>query len=145
MATDRDPETVLDGIVHAETQRESRGFDLTLAAVSRVERPGRVDFGGGELAPAETAGVETETRTPDDDYGWWNLDGGQYIIEHNESLTTTDVTVLLQPRTELLERGASHPTRRVTELGRVPLSVPDGGIRLKENARISTLFVDPSR
>ncbi|GAB6860705.1 hypothetical protein ACFR97_07770 [Haloplanus litoreus] len=50
--------------------------------------------------------AETQVR-PDDDYEWWHLDGGQYLIEYNESLTT--------------ER---------------PLSVSDGGLRLKESARL---------
>ena len=136
-----DPEELLDGIVHAETQREGRGFDLTLADVRRVERPGRIDFGGGELEAAETEPVGTELRDADDDYGWWNVDGGQYLLTYNESLVA-DATVQLQPRDELVARGAFHPTLQVSELGPLPLSVPDGGIRLKENARVSTLLLD---
>ncbi|MFB6170959.1 MAG: dCTP deaminase [Haloarculaceae archaeon] len=142
MATDRDVAASLTDVVHAPTQREGRGFDLTLGAVERIERPGSVDFGGGELAPAETAPVETERRSPDDDYGWWVLDGGQYLFEHNESLTT-DEPFFLQPRAELLARGASHPTLSVTSLDPLPLAVPDGGVRLKENARVSTLLPNP--
>lgn len=45
----------------------------------------------------------------------------------------------LQTRTELLERGATHPTLSVTTLPRVPLSVGGEGLKLKENARVSTL------
>jgi hypothetical protein len=44
-----------------------------------------------------------------------------------------------QTRDELLARGASHPTLRVTELPRVPLSVGGAGLRIKKNARVSTL------
>ena len=33
-----------------------------------------------------------------------------------------------------------HPTLFVRELEGVPLSVPTGGLRLKENARVSTLL-----
>jgi hypothetical protein len=41
---------------------------------------------------------------------------------------------------ELLERGGSHPTVFVRELGPIPLSVPPAGLDLKENARVSTLL-----
>jgi hypothetical protein len=51
----------------------------------------------------------------------------------------TGESAVLQARTELLERGGSHPTRVVTGLPRMPLAVSDGGLRLKENARVSTL------
>ena len=132
----------LDGIVHAETQVHDGGVDLTAAEIRVVEDPGRVDFGGGELTAAESAPVETEKRDPDDDYGWWNLDGGQYLLSYNETLTGED-TAVLQPRTELRERGASHPTLFTDSLGTVPLSMPTGGIRLKENARVSTLLPSP--
>ncbi|MFB6128759.1 MAG: dCTP deaminase [Halorhabdus sp.] len=128
----------VDGIVHEPTQvREDGGIDLTVAEIYTVESPGRIDFGGGELEPA---GLEPHTRVwrdEDDDYQWWHLDAGTYLIEYNESLSEP---ALLQPRTEILERGASHPTLRTAELPRVPLTVGGAGLRLKENARVSTLI-----
>jgi hypothetical protein len=128
----------VDGIVHEPTQTEGTGFDLTVADVHEVIEPGRVDFGGGELEPARTAPHESSKRNPDDDYEWWTLRAGQYLIEYNESLTG-EATVTLQTRTELLERGVSHPTLHVDELPRVPLSVGGAGIKIKENARVSTI------
>jgi len=132
-----DLRTAVDGLLHEETQVHEDGVDLTAGAVYVVDDAGRIDFGGGELEPARTHPHETRTRRPDDDYGWWHLDGGQYLIEYNESLT--DGPALLQTREAVLERGASHPTRVVTSLPRMPLSVSDGGLYLKENARVSTL------
>jgi hypothetical protein len=129
----------VDGIVHEDTQTEGRGIDLTVAGIRRVESPGRIDFGGGELEPAGARPVETEKRDASDDYGWWILDGGRYLLAYNETLDA-DGTVLLQPREALLEAGASHPTLRVASLPPVPLAVPDAGLRLKENARVSTLL-----
>jgi len=125
-------------IVHEPTQTDSPGFDLTVAAVYEVVEPGRIDFGGGELDAATTALHETHKRDPDDDYEWWPLRDGQYLVEYNESLTG-EATVTLQPRTELLERGATHPTLHVDALPRVPLSVGGAGLKLKENARVSTV------
>ena len=129
----------VEGIVYEPTQTEGPGFDLTVSDVSVVTAPGRVDFGGGELEAAETEPHGTEKRNADDDYGWWHLDAGQYLLEYNESLATRDMSFTLQTRQEVLVRGASHPTLQVTSLPAVPLSVGGDGIRLKENARVSTL------
>jgi hypothetical protein len=131
-------EQYVDDVVYEETQAGDEGFDLTVAEIHEVVEPGRVDFGGGELEPAETSPHTSEKRNSDDDYEWWTLREGQYLVEYNESLTG-EATVTLQPRTELLERGASHPTLHVDELPRVPLSVGGAGIRIKENARVSTI------
>ena len=132
----------VDGIVHEETQVDDVGLDLTLAAVHEIETPGRVDFGGGELDAASTTARGTEKRNAEDDYGWWRLEGGQYLVAFNERVDA-DEPLVLQTRAELRERGAFHPTLFVREVGRVPLSVPSGGILLKENARISTLLALP--
>jgi hypothetical protein len=129
----------LEGTVHEPTQREGRGFDLTVAEVYDLTGPGRVDFGGGELAAAATEPHDSQKRDPDDDYEWWNLDAGQYLLEYNESLTAEGMAVTIQTRDELLARGAFHPTLHVTDLPRVPLSVGGAGFRLKANARVSTL------
>jgi hypothetical protein len=134
---------LVDGLVHEPTQTEGPGLDLTVAGVRRVTAPGRVDFGGGELEAAETEAVEAAKRDSSDDYGWWSLSGGVYLLDYNERLALDDETVLLQPRDAVRTRGAFHPTLRLSGedgLDGVPLTVSDGGLRLKENARVSTLF-----
>jgi hypothetical protein len=133
-----DIENRLSGLIHSETQRHDGGVDLTLAAVHAISGPGQVDFGGGELTESNTSKIEPAKRSADDDYGWWHLGGGTYLVEYNESLSGAD-PAQLQPRTELAERGCSHPTLRVTALPRMPLAVPPAGVQLKENARVSTL------
>ncbi|WP_135664445.1 dCTP deaminase [Halorhabdus rudnickae] len=125
------------GIVHEPTQVcDDGGIDLTVTEIYTIEAPGRVDFGGGELEPAALDPHPRVWRNEDDDYQWWHLEAGTYLIEYNESLSDT---ALLQPRTEILERGATHPTVRIAQLPRVPLTVGEGGLRLKANARVSTL------
>lgn len=131
--------TFLDGIVHEPTQSEGRGFDLTVAEVYEVAEPGRVDFGGGELEAADLAAHDSEKRNPEDDYEWWHLDSGTYLLEYNESIAASDMAFTIQTRRELLGRGASHPTLHVTDLTRVPLTVGGSGVRIKENARVSTI------
>ena len=129
----------VEGIVHEDTQVGDRGIDLTVGEIHVVEEPGRVDFGGGELEAATATLHETCRRNPDDDYEWWNLDAGQCLVEFNESVHA-DEPLVCQARAELRDRGAFHPTLFVRELEGVPLSVPTGGLRLKENARVSTLL-----
>ena len=136
--------SAVEGFVHEPTQTEGRGLDLTVAAVEKLTAPGQVDFGGGELAAVETVRLAPEKRDAGDDYGWWHLDAGQYLLAYNETLDAEE-PIHLQPRTELLDRGATHPTLRVTELPHVPLSVGGAGIEMKENARVSTLLVSPGR
>lgn len=135
--------TFVDGYVHEETQVHDGAVDLTLASVERLDGPGAVDFGGDELTSADTSTVEPEPRDEADDYGWWDLDAGTYLVEYNETLDAASSQFVLQPRDELVERGVTHPTLYVTGLTRMPLDVPETGVSLKENARISTLRSQP--
>ena len=130
----------VDGIVHGPTQTAGRGVDLTAAEIHRVAGPGRVDFGGGEREAADRESVEAERRDHDD-YGWWTLDAGRYLLSYDESLSTPDgLSPVLQPHEAVLAHGAAHPALHVRSLGTVPLSVGGAGLRLKENARVSTLL-----
>lgn len=131
----------LEGIVHEPTQTEGPGLDLTLADVYEIEDPGRVDFGGGELEAAGRTSVSTTVRNPDDDYEWYYLPAGQYLLAFNERFAEPGGDAYwLQTRAVLREAGAFHPSLRVRELNPVPFSVGGAGIRLKENARVSTLY-----
>ncbi|MFB6126468.1 MAG: dCTP deaminase [Halolamina sp.] len=138
----------VDGIVHEPTQVHGGGVDLTLADVALVVEPGRLDFGGGEFEPAAFDPVKPTLRDPDDDYGWYDLNGSAYRVAFNESLTG-DTPVRLRPREDLLACGATVPTRRTTALDPVPMTVvaragdpvsdDSATIRLKENARIARI------
>ncbi|WP_336362442.1 dCTP deaminase/dUTPase family protein [Halalkalicoccus salilacus] len=134
----------VEGIVHEETQSRDRGLDLTLKEVHEIAEPGRVDFGGGELAEAELSAHERTLRNPGDEYGWWYLDAGGYLLEYNETLTEGE-PLTLQTREAVRARGAFHPTVTVEDLGPMPLWVGGNGIRLKENARVSTLLASDGR
>lgn len=128
----------VEGLVHEPTQvRDDGGIDLTVTEIYDVRTPGRVDFGGGELDSADLEPHPRVWRNRDDDYEWWHLGAGTYLVEYNESLAET---AFLQPRLELVERGATHPTLRLDQLPTLPLTVGGAGLRLKENARISTLL-----
>lgn len=140
MSADHPLADCVDNLVYEPVQVHEHGIDLTVGAVYEVAAPGRIDFGGDELEDADLEPVPTELEDSNDEYGWWHLEGGQYVLQHNEFLTDLDGAAQLQPRNELLARGGSHPSVQVREhLPLIPLSVADGGLRLKENARVSTL------
>ncbi len=138
MTVDHDLADSVADLLHEPTQVHEDGVDLTVATVHEVTVPGRIDFGGGELDPAGLEELAPSRRNPGDDYGWWNLDAGQYLVSYNERLRTDD-PVVVRPRDALLERGASHPTLHTADLPRMPLSVGGAGLRVKQNARVSTL------
>jgi hypothetical protein len=129
----------VDGFVHEQTQVHDGVVDLTVTDVHHVTEPGDVDFGGGELAAAETEPLEPRRRDPDDDHGWWHLDHGTFLLSYNETIDPpADERLVVQTRDAVLARGAYHPTLRLRGLERVPVTVGDG-IELKENARVSTV------
>ncbi len=141
MSADNPVSEHVENLVYEPAQVHDHGVDLTVSAVYDVVAPGRLDFGGDELEDADLEPHPTTRRNPDDEYEWWDLEGGQYVIQHNEFVTDVAEPLFLQPRHELLARGGSHPSMRVFDhLPLVPLTVADGGLRLKENARVSTLM-----
>ncbi|THE66837.1 dCTP deaminase [Salinadaptatus halalkaliphilus] len=145
MSADHSLAEAVDNLVYEPVQVHDHGIDLTVGAIYAVTAPGQLDFGGDELEDADLEPIPTEQRDPDDEYGWWDLEGGQYVLQHNEFLADLEAPIQLQPRNELLARGASHPSVKIaSHLPLLPLSVADGGIRIKENARVSTL-VAPTR
>lgn len=129
----------IEGIVHEPTQVHDDRVDLTAQEIYEVAEPGRVDFGGGELEDAKLRPHDRTLRNEDDDYEWWHLDAGTYLLAHNESLVRDAGSYRLETREELRHRGAYHPTLTVEDLGLVPLTVGGAGVRIKENARVSTL------
>lgn len=135
----------VDGLVHLDTQKAAVGLDLTVGSVYRLTGPGSLDFGGSELEAAQKQEMEPELRHQDDDYGWWELDAGTYLVRYNESLSLDSGRwAYLLPHERLLMAGASHAAF-VVDGPRDPLetllSVGPAGCNLKENCRLSRVVV----
>lgn len=135
----------VDGLIHLDTQRAESGLDLTVDRVYRASGYGQLDFGGSEYESAPREPLTPELEDPDDDYAWWTLENGAYIVEYNESLTLhTEQRAEISPLERTLQAGAHHSTTVLTE-GADPLStllvVTETGCRLKENCRLSRLVV----
>jgi len=138
----------LDGLVHLDTQRAPKGIDLTVDAVFRTTGHGQLDFGGGEFQAAPRERIEPVLDDPDsrrDDYGWWTLEKGAYLIQYNESLTLGEgQQAVVSPLARTLQAGAHHGSFVLDE-DRAPIEtllvVSRMGCRLKENCRVSRLVV----
>ena len=136
----------LDDILHADTQQSFElGFDLTAARIYRLTSGGQLDFGGSEFAAADREAIDTEKKNPDDDYGWWHLEAGAYLVEFNETLALKPGQMAyIQPHNRLMRAGGHHPgflTQGTPDDLAVLLHVSPQGLHIKENARISTLFL----
>jgi deoxycytidine triphosphate deaminase len=135
----------LDGLVHLDTQRAPNGIDLTVDSVYRTTGHGQLDFGGGEFEVAPREPLTPVLDDPDDDYAWWTLEEGAYVIEYNESLTLHDgQQARVSPLERTLHAGAHHGSF-VLDDGRDPIAtllvISRMGCRLKENCRLSRLTV----
>jgi deoxycytidine triphosphate deaminase len=135
----------LRGLIHAKTQVQSKWVDLTAKGIYVLEDSGSLDFGGSELEIAGRRECPKEKRKPEDKYSWWELGEGNYIMELNEIFSLPEGRIgVLQPRPEFLANGASHPTLLISpgeELPLVPIIVGKAGVKIKENARVSRLFI----
>ena len=138
----------LDGLVHLDTQRASNGLDLTVNTVFRTTGHGQLDFGGGEFQPAPRERLDPVRDDPDssrDDYGWWTLEKGAYVLQYNESLTLAqEQQAIVTPLERTLHAGAHHGTVVLDEDHdsiELLLVVSRMGCRLKENCRVSRLMV----
>jgi len=131
----------IENVVHAGTQVRERQFDLTVNRIDHLTGPGQLDFGGSEFARAERTAVASRKKDPDDEYGWWLLEEGTYVIEYNEGIDVTDgPSALVFPLDRLLQAGAAHSSFLVTDHKETPetqLTVGPGGCHIKENARVS--------
>lgn len=135
----------VEGLIHLGTQRAPRGLDLTVGSIARITGAGRLDFGGSEFEPARREELEPRLAAEADEYGWWRLDPGSYVIRYNERLVLEpEQTGQVLPLARLLRAGASHPSFVVTgteDRLETLLTVGSGGCELKENCRVSRLLV----
>lgn len=132
-------------LLHLDTQEFPFGIDLTVAEIHQLTGPGSLDFGGSEFAEAPSELLEPVKRNPDDDYGWWPLEQGTYLIRYNEGVELDEDEIgLVQAHPRLMRAGAHHPSFTVygeeNDLYTL-LSVGTSGCNIKENSRVSRLLI----
>ncbi len=132
--------STIDDIVYEKTQKHEHRVDLTVDDIYQIHSKGSLDFGGSEFEESRSKKIEPKKHDPEDDYGWWELEEGTYMIEFNESLT--EGTVLVQPIPRLFKTGARIPTfiHEADEEFLSLLMVSDNGVNIKENARVAGMY-----
>lgn len=140
MEPERVFDELLEGTISKDHQVNARGVHLTVAEVAPLHGRGDIDFGGSEMNPARGNPLEPVEHKPGDRYGWWRLEAGSYLVRFNEMLKDGAPPMLLASNERLLSCGCSLAVACVGpgEL-RTVLTVPQVGLRLKENARIGLL------
>lgn len=130
----------LEGIIHVPVQKQDKQIDLTLNEIYKISNRGKLDFGGSEFQPSDTEKINPEKKDQDDDYGWWSLDKGIYLIKYNEKITSPPVYI--QPHKRLIRTGSYTTNRMINEKGKVIdlIIVGEKGVDIKENARIASAY-----
>lgn len=139
---------LIHDLVHQDTQQHRTHIDLTAQSIHRLSGAGQLDFGGSEFSPALTEPVSPGKKNPDDDYGWWQLSMGTYMVSFNETIGVTQEQLgLIVPHNHLHQTGIvagphliSSDLMAQSEL-RYPIQVPENGVHIKENARVASLLV----
>jgi hypothetical protein len=136
----------ISNIIHEKKQVEDYGVYLTISKVFRFNSRGEIDFGGSEYKRSKIREIKPVKRKEEDKYGWWELPGGEYLIEFNEKLQEVlpdAQLVILQPSERITLNGAFHSTKVIEKKGKIRLTLYVGknGINIKENARVSKLIV----
>ena len=134
-----------ESLIHADTQVTDHGLDLTVRDVYAIIGAGRLDFGGSEFERAARERLEPALASRGDDYGWWHLETGAYVIVYNETVSLEPGEIArIDPLQRLLDAGASHASRSFSEspdeLSSL-LLVSASGCHLKENCRVSRLSI----
>jgi len=145
LLTGKDAAKRVSGILHAKYQVHAFWVDLTVRGISGVDPVGRLDYGGGEYTPAGQVKIAPRRLRPQDNYQWWQLERGCYIVEFNESLALAENEIaLLEPDPRTLRTGATHVSMFLR--GAIPqldilFDVQALRVAVKQNARVSRLRV----
>ncbi len=133
----------LENIVYAKKQVHKYCVDLTVARIYKLTGGGSLDFGGGEYKESDKKVLKPKKKNVEDDYGWWNLDRGSYLVKFNERFTIAPgQKALVQSHPRFVKAGAVHPVLYTEASGEIVISVQIlTRLNIKENARISELRI----
>lgn len=136
--------SICENMTYAEKQTKPHSLDLTVKGVYEIKSKSSLDFSGSEYMASEVSKIKPEKKDLGDEYGWWNLKEGTYLITLNEKVDEIGGIGFISPHPKLLKAGASHPTLVTLEWKDdyiLVLHVPENGLGLKENSRVSKLLV----
>lgn len=135
----------IKNLIHKGTQVKEDKVHLTLKQIYFLDGKGSLDFSDKEFTVAKRKSMVAEKKSSEDEYGWWRLSEGTYLMEFNEQIDLNEKEIaILQPREELLQNFCFHPLRIITSpqrLSLTPLIVGSKGVDVKQNACISVLKI----
>ncbi|MFX0205934.1 MAG: dCTP deaminase [Candidatus Hodarchaeota archaeon] len=135
-------EELWDNLIYSPKQLGFASLDLTVKKIYKISSMGVLDFGGSEYQRSDVQLVNPELED-DPKFGWWSLAKGYYLIEYNEQLRSENCFAIIFPHQRLLIAGCFHspfiiqPSVDSDSIQGLLIVGPDG-IRIKENARISS-------
>ncbi len=129
------------GLIYAPKQLQGKSLDLTAKQIYSFVDRGALDFGGSEYTESKVTLLKPQIDEGEE-WGWWTLDAGIYLLEYNENNENTPINTLtiLMPHPRLLLAGCYQPTRIIpasTTVIQNLLVVGTQGTRIKQNARVS--------
>lgn len=129
-------------LIHLPKQMKEVSLDLTVKKLFTFSNQGALDFGGSEYQPIDLQPLNPKVEK-DSKYGWWIISQGEYLIEYNEVFSRPNCLTVIFPHQRLISVGCFHPvfilgTQENSETIQGLLIVNREGVRIKENARIST-------
>jgi deoxycytidine triphosphate deaminase len=138
----QDLENSWKDLIYGPKQLQSVSLDLTIKRIYHFLSQGALDFGGSEFNPSQKQVIDPRIED-DPKYGWWTLSEGSYLLEYNEVLSNLNYIAIVYPHSRLLITGCYHapfviPPSSESETIRGILIVGKMGVRIKENARVST-------
>ena len=83
------------GILHPKYQVHGYSIDLTARKIFSIDPTGQIDFGGSEYIAAGRIEIAPQRMRQEDSYQWWDLAGGSYFVECNESLDLAEIEIAL--------------------------------------------------
>ncbi len=130
-------------LIYPPKQLGNATLDLTVKKLFTFKNRGALDFGGSEYQPVTLEPLMPKIED-DPKYGWWTLSKGRYIVEYNENLPRKNCLALVYPHQRLQMTGCFHAPfiiepSRDSQLFQGLLIVSEEGVRIKENALISTV------
>jgi deoxycytidine triphosphate deaminase len=140
----KDLEESWKNLIYPPKQLVGMTLDLTVKRIYSFKKQGTLDFGGSEYQSADLKPLSPKIED-DPKYGFWTLSAGSYIVEYNENLFDNTYLAIVYPHKRLLHTGCFHPSFVVDPSNNSQsiqgfLIVNGQGVRIKENARISTVI-----
>lgn len=135
----------VSNLINEKKQLYSECVNLTIKAVYEISSRGQIDFGGSEFNLGSRKEIIPKKIIPDDKFGWWDLEQGDYLILFNEKINIPDRFFgFIQPLERILVNGTTHESMFVlSHIDKVEVNLRVGkrGLKIKQNSRVSNLII----